>query len=141
VSLYKRELAKDEERRDPAFRAKAEDDVRLRQPSRVTITWDDLAGSQELDFDVTDTRACVALVGAHHDVSAKALGQFGCLTLPTLQNRWDDDAKLTVMLAPFEEGESKWNRFVGERMTELAEERFAARGGRAGAGEPSEGTL
>lgn len=125
VDMFKKELARTELARDPAFRAKAENELRMRQPATVTMTWDDLAGNEELVFDMKDTRACPELLGAGRDLSAKELEKLSCLRLPIMQNRWSEDAKLHVSLAPVDEDDSKWQRMVRDVMVELASERFA----------------
>lgn len=126
VRLFKSSLSKKEQMRDPAFRAKAEDDVRMRQPVNATVTWDDLSGNQQLDFLIVDTRACSKAVGATQKLSARELAKIGCIQLPTVQNRWDDDAPLEIKLDPVEEETPTWGRLVQERMSEIAAEQFVA---------------
>ncbi len=126
VDIFKKSLARREQERDPAFRAKAEMELRLRQPVVVTITWDDLSGSEQLEFDMKDSRSCPDLAGAARDISAKDIAKFPCLHVPVLQNRWDDGASLHATFTRLDEEDPKWAKMVAGVMVELAADRFAA---------------
>lgn len=126
VDIFKKSLARRAQERDPAFRAKAESELRLRQPVVVTITWDDLSGSEQLEFDMKDSRSCPDLVGTARDVSAKDIAKLPCLRVPVLQNRWDDGAALHATFPRLDEGDPKWEKMVAGVMVELAADSFAA---------------
>jgi hypothetical protein len=126
VGLFKRTLSKQEQLRDPAFRAKAEDEVRMRQPVNASIAWDDLSGNQQTDFLIKDTRGCSQAAFATKKIAARDLAKLGCIELPSLQNRWDDNATLEITLQTVEEETPVWSRLVQEQMGEMAVAQFVA---------------
>jgi hypothetical protein len=126
VRLFQRALSNEQEQRDPAFRAKAEEAVRLEQPVTVVLQWDDLSGNQQTSVVVADSRACQRELASGRKFAASELAKLDCLTLPSLQNRWDDAAILELAMEPIAEGTATWNRLVQEHMTTAATETFLA---------------
>jgi hypothetical protein len=126
VRLFKRALSNEQEQRDPAFRAKAEEAVRMQKPMTAVLRWDDLAGNQEASIVIADSRTCERQFAPGSKFAASELTKLGCLELPSLQNRWDDNATLELATEPVAEGTTTWNRLVQEHMTATATEGFLA---------------
>jgi hypothetical protein len=128
LELFKAALARDAERRDPGLHARAEDEVRARAPMSVSVEWEDPSGARSLEFVALDTRGC-GLEPGESKVGAGEFFQFGCLVRGGTQNRWPDDARLTIRAVPMSTQDRGWPGLVRDRVKQLAAEAYVDRGG------------
>lgn len=125
VSLFKKVLAQQEQRRDPAFRARAEAELAHRAPVRASMRWEDTAGNRELQFVVDDARACGLEGRTELTVTRGELLAYPCLQRGSAFSA--EEGPFVVQLEAIAQGEPLWNEMLGDTMKALAGEAHLAR--------------
>lgn len=125
VNVFKGLLVRDEEKRDPTFRLRAEAALAERRPARASITWDDPTGNRDLVFTIEDSPGC-GLEGDARQLTLdlEQVAQYPCLDR---ENMWDPGTKLTVEIEPVARGEELWEQLLNETMKQMAADAYLAR--------------
>lgn len=124
VNLFKGLLVRDEEKRDPTFRLRAEAELARRRPLRASISWEDLSGTRDLTFTVADSEEC----GLSGDAEQRVLGLDEIARHPCLDrdNLWEPGTTLTVELEPVAQAEPLWQELLRDTMKQMAADAYVA---------------
>jgi hypothetical protein len=123
-------LMRDRVSRDPAFREKAQEHIRLGKPAIVRIEWEDLSGDQRLEGIVETSVECrLPQNGSSVAVTRRELvKKFPCLqSLIGDHDQWKLGERVIVASEPLTESNRAWDRIVRKVMMQWAEEEFLAK--------------
>ncbi|PTL75656.1 hypothetical protein [Vitiosangium sp. GDMCC 1.1324] len=143
VSLFKKLLAQERARKDPAFPRVAEESLRRKRPAEVIVEWsDDVTGSQWIRLTVADTVGCGLGPELTQTIAPGGLSIHPCLLTGSLKGRWTDThPSLAVELRPLDGVGREWERLLGEEMKELAALDFLREQGHRVAAMPGAGRM
>jgi hypothetical protein len=124
VNLFKGMLVREEEKRDPTFKLRAEAELERRRPLRASISWEDLSGNRDLTFTVSDSADC-GLSGELEErvVSEAEVARHPCLDR---ENLWEPGTTLTLHLEPIARAEPLWQELLRDTMKQMAAEAYLA---------------
>jgi len=124
VNLFKGLLVRDEEKRDPTFRLRAEAELARRKPVRASISWEDLSGNRDLTFTVADSEECGLSGGAEQRVlDLDEVARHPCLDR---DNLWESGTTLTLELEPVGQAEPLWQELLRDTMKQMAADAYLA---------------